>query len=217
MTIPVYNNITTPESLEATIQNDGQVCDWFSLLLNTASVRDMLTAQGGEAQKAYHRFSRLSRFQTGMTGLLGALLLAAWIFPRNYLGGGAALVLSLGLWFVRRQKTAPVQKLSLILIPKDFDRQSLGKQTLYQVTEFYARRHGIPSLVEAINISIQASRETACALLITPVLLVPFSSLSWTRAFLLVLGYPFAWRAVVACRLKKMTVKHTACQTSLSR
>ncbi len=217
MTIPVYNNITTPESLEATIQNDGQVCDWFSLLLNTASVRDMLTAQGGDAQEAYHHFSRLSRLQTGMTVLLGAFLLAAWIFPHSYLGGGVALLLSLGLWFVRRRKTVSAQKLSLILIPKDFDRQSLGRQTLYQVTEFYARRHGIPPLVEAINISTRAARETACALLMIPVLLIPFSSLSWARAFVLILGYPFAWRAIVAYRLKKMAVKHTACQTSLSR
>ncbi|HOY09000.1 MAG TPA: hypothetical protein PLB05_02865 [Candidatus Omnitrophota bacterium] len=210
MNIPVYNNITTPESLGATIRNDDQVSTWFSLLLKAPLARDFLTARDNVTQGTYERFSGLIRLQAGMTGLLGGLLLAAWIFPHEYIWGAGALLLFLGILSVRRQKTTVIEKLALIFVLNNFDRQALGRQTLYQITEFYAREYRIPSLVEAINIFTRAAQDTAFTFLAITLLLIPFPSFSWERAFVLILGYPFARNALFAYILKKKTIGKTS-------
>lgn len=210
MNIPVYNNITTPESLGATIRNDDQVSAWFSLLLKAPLARDFLTARDNVTQGTYEHFSGLTRLQAGMTGLLGGLLLSAWIFPHEYIWGAGALLLFPGILSVRRQKTTVIEKLALIFVLNNFDRQSLGRQTLYQITEFYAREYGIPSLVETINIFTRAAQDTAFTFLSITLLLIPFPSFSWGRAFVLILGYPFTRNALFAYILKKKTIGKTS-------
>ncbi|MFA5259701.1 MAG: hypothetical protein WC450_00565 [Candidatus Omnitrophota bacterium] len=205
MNAPVYNNITTLESLGATIQNDYQVLTWFSLLLNTPAIRSFLTARNDGAKHVYERFSRLSHLQSGMTGLLGGIVLAAGVFPQDYIWGGMALSLFAGILSVHRKKTAVIRKLALILIPDNFDQQSLGRQTLYQITEFYARKYGIPSLIEVINIFTRAAQDTAVVFLMMLLLFIPFPSFSWGSILAIIFGYPLAQHALIAYILRGKT------------
>ena len=203
MDIPVYNNITTIEALGATIQNDYQVSSWFSLLLNTPVIRNFLTSGDEETRNTQIRLSALIRLKERLIFLFGGLLLTALLLPYYFIWGGIAALLIGGIITAHRKETAAVQKLALVLVPHDFDRQSLGHRTLYQITEFYAREYNIPSLIETINISIRVTRDTAIAFLILTLLIIPLPSFSFGRILIMLLGYPLAQHAFVKHLLQK--------------
>ena len=203
MDTPVYNNITTIKALGATIQNDYQVSTWFSMLLATPGVKNVLTAKDDDTRAGYDRLSGLRRLQTRILILLTGLVLTALLFPYYYAWGGIALPLTGCLLVVHRKKTTAIQKLTLILIPDDFNEQALGSRTLYQITEFYAHKYKIPSLIETINIFSRVSQDTAVAFLVMILLLVPLTLFSLGRVLVMVLAYPLIQHALTAGILRR--------------
>lgn len=146
MAVFTHKFVSTPEALASSIDTDQHVLRWFTYLVAQHSVQSRFRNEPA-VRKFYHNFKKAM----GLQCMFSLLLLGTFILlvvTKHYfyfLGLSVFIFCSVRVHLVLKNC---VREISMSMILRDFEDSILRKKTLYQVSEFYSRRHHIPSLVD---------------------------------------------------------------------
>ncbi len=168
-------NLSSIESLTRSVETDGHVSRWFLFLVLQRAVREELF---DDNSLSYRKLDSVITKQR-VSCLVLILLSFAVLFSGNYVYL-PVLLIPLGYCLkLQKDKRKRVAAISRDKLLKDFDPSELGEHTLYQISEIYAKRYGITSLVDAITALDDVRRKTVIYLFI-----LNFFMLQWQFAVL---------------------------------
>lgn len=143
------NTITSMTSLRSSIETDKHVFRWFMYVVTRPAVLTDLIIDKN-ARELYDRLKRAVSYQRILCVFLLCLLLSAY-FSKKYL----ILLCSAVILYVCVNLHLKIKKLiieiSVHLLARDYQPSQFGRQTLYQIGEFYARKYNIKSLVSSMT------------------------------------------------------------------
>jgi hypothetical protein len=167
---PVNIPVTSPKAIKSTIQTDPQVARWFEFLITRPALKEKLSAAHA-CCSLYQQLSRIQAGETTMLALLFSLLcLVVWQpTPLLLLG----LFLLCPYFWIKTHKATIVAQISLPLIEQDYPPAQLTVTSLYQISESYAHRYQIPSLVDTIFHLDRTARWAIFTVLVTTCVILP--------------------------------------------
>jgi hypothetical protein len=148
MIIPSYNNLTTTKSLKNTVLCDDQVFSWLAHLIEHDPVRSRVSADSAMS-KVWGRIRKIRIWRVVLAATLAFTALAFFLYRDPLLLIPGLPIIFLRMNAIRRERTC-LGDLFILIVQADFPEERLSKTTLYQIGEFYSRKHGGPSLVDTI-------------------------------------------------------------------
>lgn len=167
------NIVSSLTSVLASIENDRQAYRWFLILITLRKVRqDLCCPKQGEASQR-HNYKTLKKIQLTEIFVYGIIVLigiVSWLIkqPGVFLLEAIPWVLLVRIFKHNRQCVAAISKELLL---KNIPPQELDRQTLFQMCEYFSKKHNIPSLVDIIAFQDSFSRKGLLAI----ILFLPFS------------------------------------------
>lgn len=142
-------SVTSINAIISTIRVDKQVRRWFTHLILQKSVENQLSEKK-DVEAAYKRAKNISFWEKVLHFLFFCLLLFVVIArqPNYAIFVIAFLPVSIFLYVKKKECTI---KISSSLINADFNEEAFAQKTLYQIGEFYSRKYGVVSLVDAVT------------------------------------------------------------------
>jgi hypothetical protein len=156
MALSFHKEVTTPEALASSIEIDHHVLRWFSLLIVQPAIR----------VRQIHRPKMVGSYR-----MLKVLIIAQYVwhlavggslfillYLRNYSGLWWMLTLIVPAILLQQALKKCAQEIGMDIVGQDFDPAGLRQKTLYQISEFYSRKYGVPSIVDNIFVWDNTSR-----------------------------------------------------------
>ncbi|MCK5580285.1 MAG: hypothetical protein KAJ18_03335 [Candidatus Omnitrophica bacterium] len=143
-----YKKISSRTAILNSIETDPQTQRWFLFLITQAPVKQQLTNEK-KLNSLYAKLKKITCQQNFTYTTFLCILSLGFIFQQP-LVLGPGLILAFLCIKIHSAKKQYIAQISAALIDNDFTEQSLEQNTLFQVGEFYSRKHKIPSLVDTI-------------------------------------------------------------------
>ena len=162
---PATQDISSLTAILNTIQVDYDTQHWFRYLICQPAVRAQLSGNAGS--DPYHALGAVRRQSTLFIILM---ILIAW------LAGWGKMIWWLGvlppimilLRGLHTQEAALTAQISEQLLCRDFSPDQIKKMTLFQISEYYAKRYHLPSLVETVHQANQILQRAYLVLFFLP-------------------------------------------------
>jgi len=141
--------ISSIKAIKSTIETDALVFRWFLYLITQEKVKRDLTAESQD-NKVYDRLKIIIVAQTLSSIVLFGLLIYV-VISREFIFLSAVAIIFLITFTLQQAVRRHVSRISYRLIAQHFKPADLGKNTLYQIGEFFAEKYKIKSLVMAMT------------------------------------------------------------------
>ena len=173
MSEPAQKNVTSIDALLSTIRTDTQTYRWFTFAVLHPSIQSQII-KTTNTNKLYAHLKQILIYQRLAYMALTAFCGIA-IASKNNLYFGLCLLLIYPLTALHNRKKNIIVHISQYLLSQDFDSSTIAQKTLYQISEFYAKRYNIPSLIDIISHYDRIVRNTILLSILIAGIIYPFN------------------------------------------